>query len=188
VAAGLGAYRNTPEHTLAQVARARRPEKGHRLDGVSFFSYAAPRIPPGPSPNVNPRSALDPAATAGDRLAYLADGVGSVPAAFANPAPVPPMPWIDRPTHGAIVGAVNAPPGEADGAIVKIKRAGFNLFARTRTLEADGSGVFGLTLVKPGRYRVRVERGGQMVATTEARVTAGQVTRADVRLAMNDKQ
>jgi hypothetical protein len=98
------------------------------------------------------------------------------------------MPWIDRPTHGAIVGAVNAPPGEADGAIVKIKRAGFNLFARTRTLEADGSGVFGLTLVKPGRYRVRVERGGQMVATTEARVTAGQVTRADVRLAMNDKQ
>jgi len=61
---------------------------------------------------------------------------------------------------------------------VKVKRAGLALFARTRTLQADGNGYFGFTNVKPGRYRVSIERGRQTIARTEVCVAAGLVSRA----------
>ncbi|HSL22970.1 MAG TPA: family 10 glycosylhydrolase [Vicinamibacterales bacterium] len=186
LAVGLGAYRNSPEHLLAQVARARKRKGRHRADGVSFFSYASPRLQPEPAP----AGALPPVAelpVAGpERLAFLADGAGGVPAAFARPAPVPEMPWIERPERGWIAGVVTAgASGPADGAEVKAKRlGGFSWFRRAHRTSTDGNGYFGFTNLKPGRYRVWLpEKRAQspffpgLGKTVTVPVSAGRVTR-----------
>lgn len=167
LAVGLGAYRNTPEHTLAQIARVRRPEGSGRADGVSFFSYAAPRAaPPGDS------GVKD--------LAFLAGGAG--PGVFGRPAPVPAMPWIERPERGWIAGVVQAgDPQAADGVKVKVKRRGLpilSLFRRARSVRTDGNGYFGVTNLKPGRYRVWLD--GVDGSRVDAAVEAGKVTRSNL--------
>jgi uncharacterized lipoprotein YddW (UPF0748 family) len=168
LAVGLGAYRNTHADTLAQIARVRKPEGGHRVDGVSFFSYAAPQLRPKEPPE--PRERQEPAEPAAARLSFLA-------AAFPRPAPVPPMPWIEKPTTGWIAGVVKAGTPEAvDGVTVKAKRGGFALFRRATRVETDASGYFGLTNVKPGRYRVWVEGGTPI----DVMVEAGKVGRAEI--------
>jgi uncharacterized lipoprotein YddW (UPF0748 family) len=161
---GLGAYRNTPEHTLSQIARVRKAEGGARVDGVSFFSYASPH-------------ARDSGNGEVVGLAFLTDGAGTMPGAFTQPAPIPSMPWIERPTHGWIAGVVGAPDASGvDGAAVKVKRTGFPLFRRTRTVQTDGNGYYGLTNVKPGRYHVWVD--GAKKQRVSVTVEAGKVSRA----------
>jgi hypothetical protein len=89
------------------------------------------------------------------------------------------MPWIERPTHGWIAGTLDASAaGTIDGATVKAKRTGFALFRRARTVKTDGNGYFGLTNLKPGRYRVWVEDGAKPQRRVEVLVEAGKVTRA----------
>jgi uncharacterized lipoprotein YddW (UPF0748 family) len=162
LAVGLGAYRNTHADTLAQIARVRAADGGHRADGVSLFSYFAPE-----QRSAEPEQPGEPQAPA-PRLAYLA-------AAFPAPVPVPPMPWIDAPTQGWIAGTVQAPlPEQTDGVTIKIKRTGFPLFRRTRKTVTDGNGYFGFTKVTPGRYRIWTDGGSR----TEVTVSAGAVARA----------
>jgi uncharacterized lipoprotein YddW (UPF0748 family) len=166
LAVGLGAYRNTQADTLAQIARVREPEGRHRVDGLSFFSYAAPV-----QRSKDPEQPAAPTETGTARLAFLA-------AAFPTPAPVPPMPWIETPSTGWIAGTVQAAsPDLADGVALKVKRAGFALFRRAKQVHADGNGYFGLTNVKPGRYRVWMDNA----PAVEVRVEAGKVARADLR-------
>ncbi len=166
LAVGLGAYRNTPEDTLAQIERVRRPEGKGRASGVSFFSYASPRSTP---------------AAGADKIAFLAEGAAGRPAAFARPAPVPPMPWIDRPARGWIAGTVKASaPSGMDTVVVKIKRAGFRPFSRARRVSTDGSGCFGLTNVKPGTYRVWLDRQGGPTKKARVAVTAGKVAKVEL--------
>lgn len=170
LAVGLGAYRNLPEQTLAQIGRVRAAERAHRVDGVSFFSYASPHARDGTNG--------DPAGSAG--LAFLATGAGAIAAPFARPAPVPPMPWIERPERGWVFGLVSASDTTgADGVAVKVRRTGFRLFRRTRTAVADGNGYYGLTNLKPGRYHVWIDDA--KASRTTVAVSAGQVTRADLR-------
>jgi hypothetical protein len=86
------------------------------------------------------------------------------------------MPWIERPEHGWIAGVVSATDvASADGAAVKVRRSGFRLFRRTRTVLADGNGYYGLTKLKPGRYYVWVDGSNEPRATVV--VEAGQVAR-----------
>ncbi len=178
LAVGLGAYRNTPEHLLAQIARVRAADGGQRAEGVSFFSYAAPRLPPEGTPSGN-LPAVDPAAIGPDRLAFLADGLGGAPGPFARRARVPAMPWIERPERGSIAGMVSTPaPGGADGVAVKARRTGFPLFRRTMRVETDGNGYFGFTKLKPGRYRVWLDDGRGNARRVEVVVEAGRVSRA----------
>jgi uncharacterized lipoprotein YddW (UPF0748 family) len=178
LAVGLGAYRNTPEHLVAQIARVRAPAKKARADGVSFFSYAVPRLPPQVAPGSDLPATPDPAAAGPTRLAFLASGLGNGPGPFARPAPVPAMPWIDRPERGWIAGVLHTrTPVEADAAQVKVKRTGFPLFRRTKTVSADGNGYFGLTNVKPGRYRVWLPGTSRSTIVT---VERGKVARADL--------
>ena len=43
-------------HTLAQIGRVRAADDGHRVAGVSFFSYAVPTLPPATPPKALNRS------------------------------------------------------------------------------------------------------------------------------------
>ncbi|MEX2273932.1 MAG: family 10 glycosylhydrolase [Vicinamibacterales bacterium] len=175
LAVGLGAYRNTPAHTLAQIARARTAENG-RITGVSFFSYAVPSPLPARQPGVNPSPVIAPS----ERLAFLAEGVDGVPAAFPRPAPVPPMPWIENPEHGWIAGTVSGTsPGTVDDVAIKITRKRFWPFGNSRYVRTDGNGFFGLAKLKPGRYTVATQSGAGVRRKQDVRVEAGKVTRAD---------
>jgi hypothetical protein len=191
LAVGIGGYLSSPEGVLAQIARVRSPQGRHRADGVSFFSYyqpsmappapagaAAPAVVPGSTP---PAQAPPPPAAAPDRLDYLVRGAGGSPAAFAGPAVVPPMPWIERPTHGFMAGTVVDGSGAAlEGRTVRIRRTGW--FRRTRKTASDGNGWFGMTKLTPGTYTVRVEdeRGRPLPERAEVMVTAGGVARAAI--------
>lgn len=158
IAVGLGAYLNAPENTLAQIARVRKARGKNRVYGVSFFSYAAPHL-------ANAPASSDP-----DPLAFLASGTNGVPGAFAHPASVPVMPWIAAPRYGWIAGVVTPP---ADRVKVTVRRTGFSWFRRARAVWTDGNGFFGLTNVKPGRYRIRVDEPNAPVS--EVSVSAGKV-------------
>jgi len=82
------------------------------------------------------------------------------------------MPWIENPTRGFLAGTA------VDGARVSVRRHGW--FRRTRRVTADGNGWFGMTRLKPGKYRVRLERPGRTAAaeTVTVEVRAGEVARA----------
>ena len=164
LAIGLGAYRNTPEHTLHQIARARQSERGRRANGVSFFSYAVPQVG---AANANGSP---------DRLTYLVAGAAQEFGAFERRAPVPSMPWIERPAHGWIAGTLTSTQGgNIDDVEIKVRRTGFGLFRRTRTLRTDGNGFFGAAHLTPGRYRVQLAGVNPREAVVV--VEAGRVSR-----------
>jgi uncharacterized lipoprotein YddW (UPF0748 family) len=167
IAVGLGAYRNTPDDTLAQVARVR--EKG-RLAGVSFFSY---RVPSAGPEGTEPPSAAPP----GERLLFLSAGTADSPAPFATPAPVPSFPWVESPRHGMLAGSVSASrTDEADDVEVEIRRTG--LFRKTLRARTDANGFFGLTGLSPGTYRVRLAK--DPASAVVVAVAAGRVARVDL--------
>jgi hypothetical protein len=189
LAIGVGGYLSSPEGVLAQVARVRQPDGAARADGVSVFSYyqpsmappapagvAAPAVVPGSTP---PTQAPPPPAAAPDRLDYLVRGAGQAPPAFTGPAPVPPMPWIERPDRGFIAGtAADASGAPLEGRTVRIRRTGW--FRRTSRTTTDANGWFGMTKLAPGRYSVGLEdaQGRALPDRVEVVVTAGRVARA----------
>jgi uncharacterized lipoprotein YddW (UPF0748 family) len=188
VAVGIGAYLSAPDGVLAQVSRVRAAEGRARADGMSFFSYyqpsTGPPVPPGaPAAAVQPGStpppqAPPPPAAAPERLDYLIRGAGAAPAVFTAPAPVPPMPWIERPTHGFIAGSVSDAAGATlERRTVRIRRTGW--FRRTRKTTSDANGWFGMTKVAPGRNRVQLEdaRGKATRERVTIVVTPGAVAR-----------
>ena len=191
LAVGIGGYLSAPEGVLAQVSRVRAPDGRHRADGLSIFSYYQPSMAP-PAPPGAPAAAVQPGSTpppqapppptaAADRLDYLVRGAGTSPAAFTGPAPVPPMPWIERPTHGFVAGTVAAEDGTAaEGRTIRIRRAGW--FRKTRKTTSDANGWFGMTRLSPGKYHVRLEdaRGNALPERVEVIVAAGAVARAAI--------
>lgn len=179
LAVGLGAYRNTAAHTLAQVRRARVVDGG-RVAGVSFFSYAVPVQPPAVEPGTDLPAV--PVTVTG-RLAFLAEGGDGAPAVFARPAPVPAMEWIATPEHGWIAGTVIGATGEEpDGAVVTIVRRRFWPFGNKMRVVADGNGYFGVAKVVPGRYAIALAAGDSR-RTIEVRVEPAKVSRAVLRAA-----
>lgn len=166
VAVGIGAYRNAAANTLAQVARVRAVDRGHRVAGMSFYSYAVTGAP-APGAGV-------------DRLAFLADEAAGARGAFAATADVPEMAWIARPGRGWLAGTVRAgAPGGNDGLVVAVTRKRWWPFSATTRVRTDGNGYFGLAKVKPGRYRVSVAGSARAL---DVRVVAGQVARAELAL------
>jgi hypothetical protein len=201
LAVGIGGYLSAPEGVLAQVARVRLPEGRARADGVSFFSYFSPSLRPAPpaatgAPAPQPaagaaaaaqsRAAIAPAAPAPptqaadpDRLDYLVRGVGNATAAFTVPAPVPAMPWIERPTRGFIAGTVvDAGAHAVEASTIRIRKTGW--FRKTKRTTSDANGWFGMTRLSPGTYHIRLEdRGGKAGRErVEVIVKAGGVSRA----------
>ena len=188
LAVGIGGYLSAPEGVLAQIARVRSMDGDAKADGVSFFSYYQPSMAPAPpagapAPPVVPGStpppqALPPPIAAPDRLDYLVRGAGGAGAAFTGPAPVPPMPWIERPTHGFVAGTVSDAAGSAiEGRTVRVRRTGW--FRRTRKTASDANGWFGMTKLSPGTYSVRLEdsAGRPLPVQAEVTIAAGRVAR-----------
>ena len=113
-----------------------------------------------------------------DRLDFLVRGAGNAPGALARPAGVPPMPWIDHPTHGFIAGTVSDPNGAGiEGRTIHVRRTGW--LRRTRRTTSDANGWFGMTGLAPGKYTVRLgdARGNPLPVRVDVVVTAGAVTR-----------
>jgi uncharacterized lipoprotein YddW (UPF0748 family) len=174
LAVGLGAYRNTPTATIQQVERVRQPAGNGRVVGVSFFSYAVPSLPVALKPGTDlPASPV----TGTNRIAFLAEGLPEAHAVFARAAPVPPMPWIEKPDTGWIAGVVQShETRENDGTVVRITRKRFWPFGNTVHVRTDGNGFFGLAKVKQGEYDISVGAESRTV-----HVRAGSVLRADFK-------
>lgn len=176
---GVGGYLSAPENVLAQLGRARTANGKHRADGTSIFSYFRPAaVTLAGNPEVVPATETP----APDRLDFLIRGAASAPAAYDGPAPVPAMPWIDRPATGMLAGIVASRDGAAaDGARIQVRRTGW--FRRTAKITSDGNGWFGRTMMKPGRYRIRQELSGGKgtSAPVYVEVRAGEVARVEVR-------
>ena len=207
MAVGIGGYLSAPEGVLAQVTRVRLHEGRARVDGVSFFSHFSPSLRPIPSaatgaavtqpaagaaaaaqtrPAVAPAAPVPPTqAVEPDRLDFLVRGVGHVRPAFTAPAPapVPAMPWIERPTQGFIAGTVvDAGAHAVEASTIRIRRTGW--FRKTRRTTTDANGWFGMTRLSPGTYHLRLEdRGGKAGRErVEVIVKAGGVSRATLVL------
>jgi hypothetical protein len=201
LAVGIDGYLSAPEDVLAQVARVRSPESRARADGVSFFSYFSPSLRPTPSaatgaavtqaagsaaaaaqtrPAVARAAPAPPTQAAEpDRLDFVGRGVGNVRPAFTAPAPVPAMPWIERPTRGFIAGTVvDAGAHAVEASTIRIRKTGW--FRKTTRTTTDANGWFGMTRLSPGTYYIRLEdRGGKAGRErVELVVNAGAVARA----------
>jgi uncharacterized lipoprotein YddW (UPF0748 family) len=173
IAVGLGAYRNTAPDTLAQIGRARAGDGG-RVAGVSFFSYAVPTLPAAVKPGTDLPAVP---VTGSDRLAFLAEGTQGTAGAFTRPAPIPGMPWIERPDRGWLAGTVGAiTTGENDSVEVRIVRRRYWPFGNTTRVRTDGNGYFGVARLKPGRYEVSI-KSGERRQRFELDVQAGRISR-----------
>lgn len=199
LAVGIGAYVNAEQNTLAQIERVRSKQSGATADGVSFFSYA--NLFPAPTPPTTataPANAAEAGVRAGaafptaaavtgaspsaprERVAFLADGADERKGAFAQPAPVPRLDWIDAPKTGFVAGVVRGGDGQpSDGAVVKIKR-GF--FSGARRIETDGNGWFGFVNLKPGKYKAWAEHAGRKSASVAVQAKSGEVTSTTLQL------
>jgi hypothetical protein len=172
---GIGGYLSAPAGVLAQIDRARMAADGRRADGVSLYSYFRPFALPQTPDAERPENVPPPP----DRFGFLRSGAGESTAPFTSPAPVPSMPWIQNPTRAFIAGTAVGNGGSAlDGVSVAVRRRG--LFRRTRRTATDGNGWFGMTQLKPGKYRVTLERPGEKAETETIRILAGGVGRADL--------
>ncbi len=187
LAVGVGGYLSEPQGVLAQIGRVRDGRGRDRADGVSIFSYFQPSAPPAPATpapagTAPPLPVVAPPPPRPERLDFLVNGIAPTHGAFERPAAVPPMPWLERPTRGYVAGTVTDAAGAGlEGVTVRIVRR--RLFGGTKRTTTDANGWFGMTGLKPGRYRVEIERaaGETSAARAEIEVKAGQVARAALR-------
>lgn len=172
IAVGIGAYLNSSEQNLAQIARVRHAEGRHSADGISIYSYASPQSVP------KDGSGGPPA----ERLSYLAKRSATHDAPYASPVQVPVMDWIARPAHGWIAGLVTEPGGKpADGVLLRLRRSGWWPFRRAVRSESDGNGYFGFATVKPGEYELTAV-AGKAAPTARVKVPAGKVARIEMEI------
>lgn len=170
---GLGNYLSPIEGGIAQLRRALAPSRaGNSAAGVAFYSYA----------NTNLQDA------SGRTLQPNADFYAQANAVFGTDARAPELPWKTKPERGHLLGQFtvdDAPEWTIDGASITIEsdtRPGVTLVTST-----DAQGYFGAVDLTPDRYFVRVSRNGKELYRTPAQeVSAGAVTRYDVRLKQID--
>ena len=171
-----------------------------RSDGVVFFSFAntndaVPANPLSLPPNQNtPRrsfaefaAALTTGKSADGTTAYEDQTANPTPL-FAQPAPVPVLPWKAAPQLGHVMGIAKNNRGEVmDSAEVLITRITADVPPKGRInirTGTDGNGFYGGVDLAPGQYRVTVTPVGEPPYTpdTVVRVVEGVVTNFDVLL------
>ncbi len=175
VAVGIGAYLNSKEANLAQIARVLEAESGRRVDGVSFFSYANPfAAQPETLDAATPgwTETADPA----PRVLYLSAGTGSARGVFNQAASVPRPEQNLAHARGGVAGTVvSADGGVVDGARIRLRRTGWWPFRRSVRSNSDGNGYFGFANLNRGKYEVLVE--GTSEKRTVLSVDRGRVSR-----------
>jgi uncharacterized protein (TIGR03437 family) len=198
---GLGVYLNSIEGTLRQTRKALAPSaQNKRSDGVVFFSFAntneaVTANPLSLPPNQDtPRRAF-PEFAAGLSTGKSVDGARAyedqtanpIPV-FAQPAPVPVLPWKAAPQLGHLMGLVKSSKGAPlDSAEVQITRVTDDVPPKGRynlRTVTDGNGFYGGVDIAPGQYQVTVMPTGEAPFTSKAivRIVAGRVTNFDILL------
>ena len=190
VVMGLGAYLNSVEGTVRQVWTALEPGSAGQppFAGVALFSLAANNapvvsnplsVPPGRD---TPQRAVEDLA-AGLRFGRTTTGLPVDPASagpFAEPAAVPALPWKTR--EGHVLGELRDEAGRPlDGVEVQAVASGVGVGVvdeAAATAVSDGSGVFALVALAPGRYRLSARRDGALwPGACEVEVQAAEVSR-----------
>jgi uncharacterized lipoprotein YddW (UPF0748 family) len=132
---GVGGYLNDTSNALAQIASAHLPSAlENTAAGVTLFSYAS-------------TDSVAEQEQQFDLVFYNA-----LPCVFPQDAPTPPMPWLDTPKTGAIMGTLlqGASLNPVDGMHIVASASG-----HTYNVISDGNGFFAFTGLPPGSYDIR---------------------------------
>ena len=172
-AIGSAAYLNYITGTVTQVRKALEPSAaGNPSYGYAAYSYRVPDA----LANAGQRSGDASRVELIRALTQPSEYDPLTPPVFANPAPVPAMPWKTQPTKGHLMGTVKTPDGlPFDQVRVDLYLHHGNTYIGSAI--TNGDGWFGFVDLAPGRYKVRVDptraHGPHQVRNTD--VEAGEV-------------
>jgi uncharacterized lipoprotein YddW (UPF0748 family) len=174
---GLGAFMNSVENTIVQIAAGRAPAlNAERTRGFNFFSYNA----------TNQAIAGVPLRPQDEFFRALSeDGAYAAEAPFPVATTVPAMSWKTSPRKGHLLAQIRAADGAAaDGALIEIHKVGGGPADETILQYADGNGYVGGVDLNPGAYQLLITVPGEpgLRATVPQPVVPGRVTRMVVRL------
>lgn len=174
---GLGAFINSLENTIAQIASGREPAlSGERTRGFNFFSYNATN---GMIPEVPARPQDEFFRALSENDAYGTE------APFPAPTTVPAMSWKARAVTGHLLAEILDADGKpADGARVTILKVGSDRATARIVQYADGNGYVGAVDLEPGEYQLLVDLPARLAESINLSepVVAGRVTRHSVNL------
>ena len=199
---GIGAFLNSVEGTLRQVRRGLEPSSlGFRNLGVNLYSMATSNaavaanpfsIPAGRNTPLRPFADFAAGLTTGhsaDGLTLFEDPAANPVAIFAEPTPIPELPWKSAPATGHLKGVIRDESGAlVDSGALTIERVSDGPappVGRTSVATAsDGSGFYGGVDLAPGTFRVAVTPVGGAAYTSActATVIAGQVASLDINI------
>ncbi len=163
----VGNWFNTIPQNLEMIEICRsKSAKGKLPYGVMLYSYAGTNASE-EKDTKGKRKELD---YQPDFYAALSQPTSSAP--FPTDAPLPPMPWKEKPQTGIVKGFLLTPDlTPVDGAAVTVRGHGKKI-----THLADGTGFFAFIDLRPGEYTLQVSARGYEKQQIKATIKAGEVT------------
>ncbi len=172
VALGQGSYLNILSNVIHQLRTTRLPTTSSNAvaQGMAMYSYAVPVT--------NDTSA----ATAFNALVRPTAFDPNPAPLFAEPVPVPVMPWKVAPTLGHVKGTIRgaATSNEIDGAVV------FLAGPQNRVQTNDGTGFYGFAHLPPGSYTLTATYSNLAGQSAVVLVTTGVVSTIDFFLSTSN--
>ena len=178
---GIGGYMNVMPGILAQWQHSRANGIGLGMYRYGFTIGQEDPANPG-KPVFN--SGTTTVAHGSESLFYSTISSGM----FANPAPVPDMPWKDAPTTGIIFGQVTDATQPNDPTYQNWVYKGTVQITGpvTQSTETDATGTFGFLNLPPGTYTVSCSKSGFATRTyTTQTILAGDVLRDDFDISLS---
>lgn len=175
---GAAVYLNYIPNTVTQVRKALAPSAaGNYAIGWIAYSYRTPDAIANADQSKGPAQRAELIRA----LTQPSEHDPILPPVFAEPAPVPGVPWKDQPAKGHLMGTIITPGGVPfDQISVYLYDAETDVLIASRV--TDGTGWFGFVDLAPGRYKLQVDHTrahGQHQTATVA-VSAGQVATVDM--------
>ncbi len=166
-AAGAGWYMNSVANSITQLRSTRTPTSaGNRTDGAVGFSYRVTN-----NQGIGRTTFLN-------ALSSPSAHDGVTPPIYAQPAPLPAMPWKTNPTRGHLKGHITeAGTGRVlDGLTATLSGP------QNRSLRSGATGFHGAVDLPPGTYQFTVNASGYATFQQSVQITAGQVATLDAAL------